>query len=328
MSGDRKTVPADSVRLCMESLESLCGRFGGKFSRQRGAWPSTARDYWLIFEALHPISVGYVSRSSQIHNSWGMRWHFENRRMRSLDYYSLIFITRGRGLYYDPNTNRDLEISAGDLICVFPGKSHAYSPRPGESWDEINVEFVGPVFDSWMGVGLLDPLNPIRSLAPSDSPERIDYWLQRFYEVVLPIVETNTFEPTLSDTGRMIALIAEMSETWQTGACDADLTWTNEAKRRLKELPLEEKPDYQRLAGSFSIGEQAFRKKFKRLSGLTPAEYRSRLQIEAACHLLISEKPIKEIGYDLGFGSYYYFSRRFKQLTGMTPGQYRKNVTA
>ncbi|MDP0497746.1 MAG: AraC family transcriptional regulator [Verrucomicrobiota bacterium JB024] len=179
-----------------------------------------------------------------------------------------------------------------------------------------------------MGVGLLDPHEPVRHLASSGSPDKIAYWQQRFYDVVLPLAKSETFEPRLSDTGRMLALITEMCESWQSTNCDVELQWINDAKKALKELPLHTKPDYEELARSFGLGEQAYRKKFKRLSGLTPVEYRSRLQIEAACHLLISEKPIKEIGYDLGFGSYYYFSRRFKQLTGMTPGEYRNNATA
>ncbi|MGE9292430.1 AraC family transcriptional regulator [Ruficoccus sp. ZRK36] len=312
----------------MESLESLCSQYGGKFTRQRGAWPRAIRDYWLIFEALHPIAAGYLSRSAQIHKSWGMRWHIENNQMRTLECYSLVLITRGHGWYRDEFTKADIEFQAGDLICLFPGQAHAYAPDPGESWDEINIEFVGPVFDSWMGIGLLDPHQPIRHLAPFDAPDKIDYWLRRFYDVVLPLLKSNTFEPSLSDTGRMLALIAEMCDSWQSGNCDADVKWISDAKRQLRELPFDQKPDYDELARSYSIGEQAYRKKFKRLGGLTPVEYRSRLQIEAACHELISDKPIKEIGYDLGFGSYYYFSRRFKQLTGMTPGEYRNRVNA
>ena len=312
----------------MESLETLCDRYGGKFSKQRVSWFGGRRDYWLIFEALHPIAAGYVSRSAQIHNSWGMRWHFEEGQLRTLACYSLVLITRGRGVYRDVHTKEDLEVQAGDLICIFPGQEHAYCPDPGETWDEINIEFAGPAFDCWMGVGLLDPHEPVRRLASSAPSGKIDYWQQRFYEVVLPLAKSETFEPRLSDTGRMLALIAEMCESWQSVNCDADLKWINAAKRALKGLPLHHKPDYEELARAFGIGEQAYRKKFKRLSGLTPVEYRSRLQIEAACHQLISDKPIKEIGYDLGFGSYYYFSRRFKQLTGMTPGEYRTNATA
>ena len=61
---------------------------------------------------------------------------------------------------------------------------------------------------------------------------------------------------------------------------------------------------------------------------MSPFAFRSRQQIEAACHeLMESHKPIKEIGYELGFGSLFYFSRRFKQITGMTPGEYRKQVS-
>jgi AraC-like DNA-binding protein len=42
--------------------------------------------------------------------------------------------------------------------------------------------------------------------------------------------------------------------------------------------------------------------------------------------LLHTEKGIKEISYDLGFQSIYYFSRVFKQKLGASPTEIRKNV--
>jgi AraC-like DNA-binding protein len=40
--------------------------------------------------------------------------------------------------------------------------------------------------------------------------------------------------------------------------------------------------------------------------------------------LLTTDQSIKEISFQLGFDSIYYFSRFFKQKTGMSPSEFRK----
>ncbi len=291
-------------------------------------WGMHPRDYWLIFETFDAIPSGYISRAAEIHNSWAMRWHLEAGMTRNLRNYSLVFITEGEGTYSDDAGKQTLPIHQGDLLCLFPGRPHAYEPPKGKSWNEINVEFTGPVFDAWVGVGLLDPNEPVRHLVSSGSEVEISRWRDRFYDVVIPLAERRVAEPDLADSGRLINLIASMCATWQTHVNHGDVEWANHARKQLLDLPLGEKPNFIALAREFGLGEQAYRKKFKKLCGVSPFAFRSRQQIEAACHeLMESHKPIKEIGYELGFGSLFYFSRRFKQITGMTPGEYRKQVS-
>jgi len=311
------------------SLKELSIKHGGKYTAQSGKWCGMpARDYWLIFETFDAIPSGYVSRSAQIHNSWSMRGHVESGARRNLQQYSLVFITEGEGSFADESNKRILPIQKGDLLCLFPGRPHAYEPLKGQAWNEINVEFVGPVFDAWVGVGLLDPNEPVRNLVRSGDDVEIAQWTERFYDVVLPLAERRVAEPDLTDSGRLINLIASMCATWQSQVNHEDVEWGNHARRQLLDLPLSEKPDFVALAREFGLGEQAYRKKFKKLCGVSPFVFRSRQQIEAACHeLLETHKPIKEIGYELGFGSLFYFSRRFKQVTGVTPGEYRKQVS-
>jgi len=80
-------------------------------------------------------------------------------------------------------------------------------------------------------------------------------------------------------------------------------------------------------AAGFGIGEQAFRKKFRRLTGLTPSQYRSRRLIERACLLLEqTDQTGRSIALQLGFESEFYFSRRFKQLMGVSPRVYRQRA--
>jgi AraC-like DNA-binding protein len=309
----------------MDSLKALCFKHGGKFTTQSGTRKGESRDYWLLFETFQALASGHISRCAQIERSWGMWRHLEVGWKRNLPCYSLVFITKGHGVFQDESSRREIPVQKGDLLCLFPGHPHAYAPPRGQCWDEINIEFSGPVFDPWTGIGLLDPAVPVRHLVPSGDDKLIQHWMKKFYAVALPLAGRAMAEPDLADAGRLIALIAEMCATWRPQANDADAEWANRAKRQLLELPLREQPDFAELAGTFGIGEQAYRKKFKRLCGVSPFAFRSRQLIEAASHELIcTNKPIKEIGYDLGYGSLYYFSRKFKQVTGKTPGDYRK----
>lgn len=51
-----------------------------------------------------------------------------------------------------------------------------------------------------------------------------------------------------------------------------------------------------------------------------------RLMMEAKRELYLTDKPVKEIAYSLGFEDEYYFSRLFKKNTDTSPIQYRKTV--
>jgi AraC-like DNA-binding protein len=63
----------------------------------------------------------------------------------------------------------------------------------------------------------------------------------------------------------------------------------------------------------------------KNFTGISPRQYFLQLKVMRARELLITtDQSIKEISYQLGFDSIYYFSRFFKQKTGMSPSEFRK----
>ena len=305
----------------MRSLKALSHAHGGKLTIQSGRVSGKNRDYWLIMESFHGLPAGGITRSAQIHRSWGMDQHRQENARRKLKVYSLIYLTQGGGTFSDDRQKTERPILSGDLLCLFPGIGHVYTPLPGTQWNEINIEFSGPAFDAWVGAGLIDPAEPIRHLEPVAS------WLKRFHEVVLPLAPKGA-APTLADTGRLIALIAEMCATWQHPQLDTEVEWANRARSQLLTLPARKPLDLVSTAKNFGLGEQAYRKKFKRLCGVTPTTFRSRHLIEQACHHLIgSNLSMKEIAFSLGFGTEFYFSRRFKQITGVSPGEYRRRAT-
>ena len=56
----------------------------------------------------------------------------------------------------------------------------------------------------------------------------------------------------------------------------------------------------------------------------TPHKYLVDLRIEKSKSLLISDMPISEVAFNVGFTDPLYFSRAFHKATGMSPIQYRK----
>jgi AraC-like DNA-binding protein len=277
----------------------------------------SVRRYWLLFDSPLAPGPGCLVRSSRILDSWGMRPRLEQNPSwrRTLEWYSLVYVFRGSGTYYDGKGSRP--VIAGDVICLFPGVPHAYGPAADARWDEINIDFAGPVFDAWRGPGLLDPAEPVRRLEP------IGFWLSRLHELVGSVSRAHGM-PTLRDTGRLVDLVAQMTTDWQPASDKQASLWLEEVEARLDTISAAKQPDFAKIAAGFSLGEQAFRKRFRRLTGITPAQYRSRRLIEQACLLLeTTDLTCRAIAAKLGFESEFYFSRRFKQLVGVSPRDYR-----
>jgi AraC-like DNA-binding protein len=308
----------------LASLEQLSHIHGGNYFVHYGTHDSEPRGYWLIYESMYHLPGGSVFRSSQIHNSWAMTLQINQRpmAMRKHAHFSMSYLLKGKGRYYDPHHPQGIALSAGDLICMFPGQEHVYAPDAGTRWDEINVNFIGEVFHGWVGRNMLDPGKPIRRLEP------VDLWLSRIHDIVLPLAKPGR-NPTVTDTGKLIALISQMCQAWQTPWEDADVLWLEEAQQYLRDWPLDQPLDLEVLSRHFAITQQTYRKKFKRLSGMTPTNFHARHVIEQACQRLRNtDIPLKQIADDLGFGSEYYFSRRFKQIAGMPPGAYRDKAVS
>ena len=66
---------------------------------------------------------------------------------------------------------------------------------------------------------------------------------------------------------------------------------------------------------------------FKREFNTTPVQYINKKKMEQAQLLLyMTDQPVKEIAYELGFFDHSYFIRLFRKSIGTTPLEYRKNT--
>jgi len=82
--------------------------------------------------------------------------------------------------------------------------------------------------------------------------------------------------------------------------------------------------DVDELANVACITKPYLIRLFKRESGVSPVQYINKKKVERAQLLLFTtDKPVKEIAYELGFSDHSYFIRLFRKLSGITPQEYR-----
>ena len=80
----------------------------------------------------------------------------------------------------------------------------------------------------------------------------------------------------------------------------------------------------QDIARKLNCSYSNFRRLFREHMGISPVQYQQDLRLQQACELVAyTDKPIKEIAFQLHFESPDYFSTKFKKKTGYTPKEYR-----
>lgn len=86
-----------------------------------------------------------------------------------------------------------------------------------------------------------------------------------------------------------------------------------------------EKYTLKKLSKIAGLSKQRFSSVFKKDMGKSPMEYIRDLRLTTAAKmLLIENKNVMDVAYDVGYEDTNYFIREFKQSFGLTPNQYRK----
>lgn len=252
--------------------------------------------------------IGGIRIACFLHNGVGV---LTNRRV--LPHYTLVYVTRGFGSYRDEN-GIETNVTAGDAILVLPGVEHWYGPPKGESWDEFYLVFEGAVFDMWRNTGCFDPNNPVISLNPQD------FWRDRILSVISG-GQAKDEDELLREAIRVQELLADIQKASHRDV-GREIEWVEKAKYALGN-------SHDAWAAAAQMGEnyEAFRKKFRRLAGLSPKKYQTSLVMERACELLELEGVyLRDIAEELGFCDEYHFSRQFSKTIGWSPSEYRARI--
>lgn len=85
-----------------------------------------------------------------------------------------------------------------------------------------------------------------------------------------------------------------------------------------------ETPDVNKVAESVHLSTSAFCRYFKKQTKMTFTEFVNQYKITQAKTLLLQDKSISEVCYEVGFESLSYFNKLFKKINGENPSVFKK----
>lgn len=246
---------------------------------------------------------------------------FPRSGFRRLGSFGLVLVVSGSGMYEDDHGIR-AEVSAGTVLVLTPSRAHAYGPRDGESWGERWLVFDGPTADEWQRRGYLVPITPcVRHVDPFAMGSRFD----QIHEAR----QRTGVDAALRAPALLQLLLADLLAQVERGSCHPleGERWLAAARAVMDRQPWAASID--EIASAMGLSYDTFRKRFRRLSGITPGQYQTRRTIEEAARLVrYTSMTSAQIADELGFYDEQHLSRRFRQLTGQSPRAYRAAATA
>ncbi|MFD0835646.1 AraC family transcriptional regulator [Mariniflexile aquimaris] len=235
---------------------------------------------------------------------------------RVLDEFHLVLITKGEGVF-ESNETGALKISDGDVFLLFPGIWHRYKPLIKTGWTERWVGFSGEIAEQFLSNGFFNANEPI--ISKCDKSAVLNYFNELF-----KLFDEEPFGFQRLASGICIQLMAELYNIKHGGTNIENLNSMVSRAKSFMYQNINKSIDLIKIASELGVGYSKFRSDFKKQTGVSPLQYYLLLKIEKSKELLLnSTKSQKEIAFELGFESDYYFNRLFKQKTGFAPGQFR-----
>lgn len=243
-------------------------------------------------------------------------FNWENGRV--LQEYSLIFITKGKGIFNSHKTG-DIQIEEGSVIIVFPNERHRYRPSPDTGWTEYWIGFNGPIINNLIDKNFFNPANPVFNIGYNETI------LNLYMQIIEAIKhEKPGYQPLVCGAAMYILGQLHSSEKQKLFTIGDEENIVNHARLIIRST-FENNISPKEIAYQLKISYSRFRKLFKEYTGLAPVQYQIQLKLERAKEKLVNtSKTIKEISYELNFESSNYFSKLFKEKTGLTPVEFRK----
>jgi len=246
-------------------------------------------------------------------------YYFTFEKGRILSEYQIVYITDGEGVY--ENQNGKCKIIPGSMIFTKPGQWHRYKPRKSIGWVEQYIGFAGYIAHQMYGRPWFTQKNSVVDVGYRE--EIIDTYYKIFNYV---IEEKPGYQQIAAGmVMKLLGFIVSFDKQKDFSGKRVEKIIQN-ACFTIRES-VESEISFQSFAEDNNIGYSYFRKMFKKYTGVPPVQYHLDLKILRAKEMLLyTDKSIKEISYELGFQSIYYFSRIFKNKIGVAPSEIRKSV--
>lgn len=244
-------------------------------------------------------------------------FYFTPSRGRILDSYQLLYITRGKGVFYT-SPEHHIAIGEGDIMVLQPHTWHSYFPDKRTGWQEYWIGFQGINMDSRFQNNFFRKDQVVYHVGVQDN-------IVQLYEQAIQVAmeEKAACQQFLAGIANLI-LGMTMYYAQNCGFDNKAAEQIDKAKVIIRENLLDN-ITAEEVASKVNMSYSWFRKLFKEYTGLSPAHYIQELKMQQAKQLLsTSRRTVKEIAYSLNFEELTYFSQVFKKYTGFTPISYRE----
>ncbi|MEN8158318.1 MAG: AraC family transcriptional regulator [Bacteroidota bacterium] len=243
-------------------------------------------------------------------------YYFKYENGRVLNEYQINYITEGPGIFEDKGGV--YEFNPGSLIFLKPGEWHRYRPRRNGGYVEHYVGFYGDIAHQMFGRPWFKQRDAVVEVGCRE--EIID----TFYKIFDYVQEEKPgYQQVVGGmVMKLLGFIVSVEKQKDFSGKRIEVI-IRDACFYIREN-VEKDISLQTFAEDHHIGYSYFRKSFKKYTGMPPAQYHLNLKVLRAKEMLLhTDKSIKEICYDLGFQSIYYFSRVFKEKLGGSPTSFR-----
>jgi AraC-like DNA-binding protein len=243
-------------------------------------------------------------------------YYFTWDKGRILQEYQLVYVTEGNGIFED--ATGEYPIKSGSLLIIQPGMWHRYKPDINIGWIENYVGFNGLMAKHMFSNSQLTALNPVNHIGNREE------FIDTYYKIYGYVNDEKPGFQQVS-AGMVMKLLGFLiSVQKQLNFVETRIEKIIQKACFLIRENVEKEIDFKQYAECNNIAYSYFRRMFKIYTGLPPAKYQLDLKIIRSKELLLStDKIIKEICYEVGFESSYYFSRLFKNKTGISPSRFR-----
>ena len=233
----------------------------------------------------------------------------------TIPYYSWFVVLDGFGSYQDASGIHAL-LSRGILVQRFPNSSAHITIDSSRPWKSFYLSFDRNSYQLLLSLGVFNTKEPVKkchltkellllldelSYEVNGDKESQFILYQKATACIYRMLTQTAQAPTLS------TVIAKAKEILQ---CNFSIVYTEKD-----------------ICDLLCIGQESFRKLFKKEVGVSPIAYRNQQRMLAAKKLLATQNSIAEIAEALGYSDSFSFSKQFKRHWGYSPNVFRKSLS-